>query len=199
MARPRCTSTGITNRVRDVLVALPATLALAALAGGAGCSGKDPYRPGESLGAFHVTGKLVSTTCGATPDPWEFDVRLRYERRTLYWVQGDAPIAAQVDSAAKATLKSGTTQTVREADARSRTAACTIARSDVVELVLAPLTAPFEDVAGATSFKGTLTYRFAPTEGSSCEDQLSDSGGDFATLPCDVKYDVAGLRTGDAR
>jgi hypothetical protein len=53
------------------------------------------------------------------------------------------------------------------------------------------------DVAGTTSFKGTLTYRFAPTEGSSCEDQLAELGGDFATLPCDVKYDVSGVRTGD--
>lgn len=199
MARSRCTPTGITKRVRDALVAFPVIAAVSALAGGSGCSGKDPYRPGESLGAFHVTGKLVSTTCGPTPDPWEFDVRLRHERTTLYWVQGDAPISAQVDAAARAILKATATQTVRAADARSRTAACTMARSDEVDLVLAPLTAPVNDVAGATSFTGTLTYRFAPTEGSSCEDQLSDSGGDFATLPCDVKYELSGLRTGDAR
>lgn len=196
MARPRS---------RDVLVACPsllaglAGLALAAAFAGTGCSGKDPYRPGESLGAFHVTSKLVSTSCGATPDPWEFDVKLRHERNTLYWVQGDAPIAAQVDAAARATLKATATQTVREADARSRTPACTMARSDVVELVLAPLAAPVSDVAGATSFTGTLAYHFAPTEGSSCEDQLTDVGGDYAALPCDVKYELSGVRTGDAK
>jgi hypothetical protein len=182
-----------------VLVLLPAAVALAALSGGSGCSGKDPYRPGESLGAFHVTGKLVSTSCGPTPDPWEFDVKLRHERTTLYWVQGDAPISAQVDGAARAVLKATAMQTVRPADERSRTAACTMSRSDVVELVLAPLAAPVDDVAGVTSFKGTLSYRFAPTEGSSCEDQLTDVGGDFATLPCDVKYDLSAVRTGDAR
>jgi hypothetical protein len=187
------------SRSRDVLVALSAVLFAGLLAGAGGCSGKDPYRPGESLGAFHVTGKLVATSCGATPDPWEFDVRLRHERTTLYWVQGDAPIAAQVDGAARATLKATATQTVRPADERSRTAACTMSRTDVVELVLAPLAAPVSDVAGATSFKGTLAYRFAPTEGSSCEDQLTDLGGDFATLPCDVTYEVAGVRTGDAK
>lgn len=190
MARPRCS---------DVLVALPLVVAIAAIAGGSGCSGKDPYRPGESLGAFHVTGKLVASSCGPTPDPWEFDVRLRHERSTLYWVQGDAPLSAQVDAAARAVLKATTSQTVRDADARTRTAACMLTRSDEVDLVLAPLAAPVNDVAGATSFKGTLTYRFAATEGSSCEDQLADVGGDFATLPCDVKYELSATRTGDAK
>jgi hypothetical protein len=208
MARSRRSPTGITKRLLDAAVALPemlaamrapALLALAAAACGAGCSGTDPYRPGESLGAFHVTGKLVSTSCGATPDPWEFDVKLRHESAVLYWVQGDAPVSATVDGQAHATLTATATQTVRAADARSKTAACTLSRSDVVDVVLAPLTAPVSSVAGATSFKGTLTYRFAPTDGSSCEDQLSDVGGDFATLPCDVKYEVSGLRTGDAR
>jgi hypothetical protein len=169
------------------------------IAWGSGCSGTDPYRPGESLGAFHVTGKLVATSCGATPDPWEFEVRLRHDRTTLYWVQGAAPISALVDGSARAILKSTATQTVRAADDRSKTAACMMTRSDVVDLVLAPLAAPINDVAGATSFTGTLSYRFAPTEGSSCDDQLSDLGGDFATLPCDVKYAVSGTRTGDAR
>lgn len=186
-------------RLVDVLVALPTLVAIGAIGGGSGCSGKDPYRPGESLGAFHVTGKLVSSSCGVTPDPWEFDVKLRHERTTLYWVQGDAPISAQVDASARATLEATATQTVREADARGKTAACSMVRTDVVELVLAPLAAPVSDVAGATRFAGTLAYHFAPTEGSACEDQLADVGGDYATLPCDVKYEVSGTRTGDAR
>lgn len=172
---------------------------LAAILGGAGCSGTDPYRPGESLGAFHVTGKLVSSSCGATADPWEFDVKLRHDRAMLYWVQGAAPISAPVDNTARATLKATATQTVRAANARSQTPACAITRTDTVELLLAPLASPVSDVAGTTSFKGRLSYRFAPTDGSSCDDQLTDVGGDFARLPCDVKYEVAGARTGDAR
>jgi hypothetical protein len=99
-------------------------------------------------------------------------------------------------------MKSNVTSTVRAADEKTKTAACTIARSDVVDLVLAPATAPAAsaaDVGSATSFKGTLAYQFAPVEGSSCEDQLTEAGGDFATLPCSVSYEIAATRTGDAK
>lgn len=179
-----------------VVLATCATLSLAvAMAGG--CSGHDPYRPGESIGVFRVEGKLASTSCGATPDPWQFDVRLRHEAATLYWVQGDAPISGQIDRTARAVLKTTAVQQVRPADAKSQTAACTMARADVVDLVLAPANAT--DVKGATSFKGSLTYRFTATEGSSCEDQLTESGGAFATLPCDLRYELVGKRTGDAK
>lgn len=186
MARPSC---------RDALL----LLGLAVICGGSGCSGKDPYRPGESIGAFHVTAKLVSTTCGNTPNPWEFDVRLRHDKTTLYWVQGDAPISGLVDPGARAVLKATATQTLRAADPKNPMAACAMARADVLDLVLAPLVKPATDLQPATSFKGTLTYHFAPTEGSECEDQLAAAGGDFDALPCDVHYELDGLRTGDAK
>ena len=79
-------------------------LGIALIACGSGCGGKDPYRPGESVGVFHVAGKLVATNCGQTPDPWEFDVRLRHDQSTLYWVQGDAPVSGIVDSSARVVL-----------------------------------------------------------------------------------------------
>ena len=187
-------------RARDV-VALPVVLALAALAS-VGCSGKDPYRPGESIGVFHVSGKLIATSCGATPDPWAFDVRLRHDATTLYWVQGDAPVSGLLDATAKAVLTSSATLTPRAATAN--VAGCTMARTDTVELVLAPVTSPVTvttatEVTTATSFTGSLKYHFAASEGSLCEDQLSDNGGQYARLPCDVQYELAGTRTGDAR
>ena len=193
MARPSC---------RDALVALPCVLAITAIVGGSGCSGHDPYRPGESVGVFHVTSKLVSTSCGPTPDPWEFDVKLRHDQTTLYWVQGDAPVQAIVDRAAHAVLKTSVVNTVRAADAKTQTAACTMARTDVVDLVLAPVTDPemvAKDLGTATSFKGTLGYQFVIVEGSSCEDQLTESGGDFDKLPCAVSYEISATRTGDAK
>ena len=191
MARPRS---------RDVFVALSAILAIVAIAFDTGCGGKDPYRPGESLGVFRVTGSLVKTTCGSTPNPWAFDVKLRHDRSTLYWVQGDAPVSAIADPTAHAVLKSGAVNTVRPANEKTKTAACTLARTDVVDLMLAPVAAPgTNDLGGTTSFKGTLTYRFAPTEGSSCDDQLVDSGGGYAALPCEVHYELSGTRTGDAK
>jgi hypothetical protein len=186
MACPSC---------RDALV----LLGIVVIYAGSGCSGKDPYRPGESIGAFHVTAKLVSTTCGKTPDPWEFDVRLRHDKTILYWVQGDAPISGVVDPAAHAVLKATATQTLRAADPKSPMAACAMGRADVLDLVLAPIAKPAVDLQPATSFTGTLTYRFAATDGSECEDQLAASGGDFDALPCDVHYALEGLRTGDAK
>ena len=185
MARSSC---------RDALL----LLGVAAIAAGSGCSGKDPYRPGDSIGVFHVTSKLVSSSCGTAPDPWEFDVRLRHDKSTLYWVQGDAPISAVVDAAAHATMKATATQTVRAADARAQMAACALERDDVVDLTLAPMAAPI-NLQPVTSFTGTLTYHFAPTEGSECEDQITASGGGYDTLPCDVSYTVTGARTGDAK
>jgi hypothetical protein len=186
-------------RSRDVL-AFPVVLTIAALAS-AGCSGKDPYRPGESIGVFHVTGKLLGTSCGATPDPWEFDVRLRHDSTTLYWVQGDAPISALLDEAAKAQLTTSTTLTARAATANDP--GCTMGRTDTVELVLAPMTAPVTvsavtQVTSATSFTGSLAYHFAVSDGSLCDDQLSDNGGQYAALPCDVQYQLTAARTGAA-
>ncbi len=173
-------------------------LALGAAFGAPGCFGTDPYAPGEGLGIFRVNGTLVTTTCGTTPNPWAFDVRLRFEKNTLYWVQGGAPIAGSVDAAAHTSLTSTNVLDIRPADARTKTAACSMSRQDVVDVVLAPVTLPVDDLAGVTSFSGTLTYHFAPTEGSDCSDQVTDSGGDFTALPCDVRYTLAGERTGDA-
>jgi len=190
-----------TRRSARDLLGLPVLLAVATLASVA-CSGKDPYRPGESIGIFHVTGKLIATSCGATPDPWEFDVRLRHDQTTLYWVQGDAPVSALLDATAKATLTSSATLTARAATAN--VAGCTMARTDTVELVLAPMTAPVTvtantEVAAATSFTGSLQYHFVATDGSLCDDQLSDNGGQYAALPCDVQYQLSAVRTGDAK
>lgn len=168
----------------------------------AGCTGKDPYAPGETLGTWSVTGALVSTTCGATPNPWQFDVKLRHEDTTVYWVQGGAPISGRIDPAARATLKASDVRTVREANAKTKTAACTMAREDVVDLTLSPVTTPSTtttattvDLSTATSFKGTLSYRFSVSEGSMCDDQLTESGGDFDALPCEVKYTLEARRT----
>jgi hypothetical protein len=172
------------------LVFLACGAALLALSA-PGCTGKDPYAPGEPLGTFKVTGTLVSSTCGATPNPWLFDVKLRHQATTtLYWVQGDAPISGMIDPLARSIMKASDTRTVREADAKKKLAACNMVREDTVDLVLSPVVTPVTDVKPATTFKGTLKYRFSVTEGSQCEDQLTESGGDFATLPCEVSYEL---------
>lgn len=160
----------------------------------AGCSGKDPYSPGTKLGVFHVTAKLVTTTCGPTPDPWEFDVRLNHEAQTVYWVQGGAPIQGIVDATtARTELTTVTTHDVRPADARARRPACAIVRSDVLAVTLADAEArPAGDPSRVVTFSGALVYGWTPTEGSDCADQVTGTGGDFASLPCEVRYEVTG-------
>ncbi|MBX3208805.1 MAG: hypothetical protein KF764_27480 [Labilithrix sp.] len=159
----------------------------------AACSGKDPYSPGTKLGTFHVTAALTHTSCGATPNPWEFDVRLNHDGSTLYWIQGGAPIEGRVDGAARAQLEAEIVEEVRAADARTKRDACAIARTDVLALTLRGADAqPTSDPSLATSFGGGLAFTFAPTSGSDCSDQLTTAGGDFEALPCEVHYDVSG-------
>jgi hypothetical protein len=173
------------------ILAVACASALGMLA--AACTGKDPYSPGNKLGTFRVTAKLTYSTCGPTPDPWEFDVRLNHDRSRLYWIQGGAPVQGDVSPIAKAQLESETTHDVRPADARRKTAACAITRRDVLDVTLLDATStPTADPAATESFTGVLTYAFLPTEGSDCGDQLTSTGGDFDALPCEVHYEVAG-------
>lgn len=159
----------------------------------AACSGKDPFSPGQKLGTFHVSAKLTHSSCGPTPDPWEFDVRLHHDASTLYWIQGGVPIEGRVDTTARARLEAEIVHEVRAADARSKRQACAISRTDVLALTLADADAePTNDPALARSFAGELVYAFTPTAGSDCSDQVAASGGDFDALPCEVHYNLHG-------
>lgn len=159
----------------------------------AACSGKDPYSPGTKLGTFHVTAALTHTSCGATPNPWEFDVKLNHEGSTLYWIQGGVPIEGRVDAAARAQLEAEIVEEVRAADPRAKRDACAIARTDVLALTLLGAdAAPTSDPSLATAFDGKLVFTFAPTAESDCSDQVTTAGGGFDALPCEVHYDVSG-------
>ena len=180
------------KRSKARVVALAATAVTIA----AGCGGKDPFNPGASVGTFHVTARLAKTTCGQAPDPWEFDVRLNHEGATVYWIQGGVPIAGKVDGSARTALRASTVADVRAADPRRRLAACSVTRSDLLDVTLAGANAAsVTDPALTTSFRGVLAYGFTPTEGSDCSDQLASAGGDFAALPCNVSYTVTGAYT----
>lgn len=177
------------SRVTAAAMMLALVLSTTAIA----CTGKDPFNPGTKLGTFHVTAKLTATTCGPVPNPWQFDVRLNHDGSTLYWVQGGAPVQAQVDASARAQLKSESVHDLRAADPKTKEAACTAMRSDVLTITLAAADSkPNADPAQTASFSGTLLYTFAPTESSDCADQLTAAGGGFEALPCEVRYEVAG-------
>lgn len=170
-----------------------ATVATALSATSAGCSGKDPFNPGTKLGTFRVTASLTRSTCGPTPNPWAFDVRLSHDGPTLYWIQGGAPVQGPIDANAKALLETETLHDVRAADPKRQQAACSIARSDALAITLVGADGePVADPARTSSFSGSLVYAFAPTEGSDCSDQLTASGGGFEALPCEIAYEVTG-------
>lgn len=162
------------------------------------CIGKDPYNPGEPVGAFTVTAKLVANSCGQALNPWVFDIRLRHEESTLYWVQGSAPVSGKVDASAHAILSSTSTDNVRPADTRA--AGCTLTHEDNLDVILSDAASgPAIDPATTTSFVGTLAYHVGTTSDSDCSDQTTASGGSYAALPCDVRYEVTAKRTGDIK
>jgi hypothetical protein len=181
-------------RARGSVRSLWFVLGVASLATAA-CSGKDPYNPGTPLGTFHVTGKLVQSTCGAVPDPWEFDVKLAHEAPTFYWIQGGAPISGRVEQS-RVALRAEDVHNVRPADAKGRVAACDVLRQDELDVALAGETdAALVDLDDTRRLAGKLVYRFTPTAGSDCVDQTTALGGGFAALPCEVTYDVVATRT----
>jgi hypothetical protein len=179
-------------------LAFTGALALFVAAAGPACSGTDPFSPGKKLGTFRVTAKLTQTSCGATPNPWEFDVRLNHDGSTLYWVQGGAlPIESRVDATARTTMEAQLVEEVRPADAKAQRDACSIARTDTLALTLLGADArPTSDPGQMTAFSGGLVYTFAATAGSDCLDQLTASGGGYAALNGGARYPGAELRSG---
>ena len=171
-------------RLRPAL-AIAVTALLSALA--PGCGGKDGKQPGEPLGTFKVTGKLVRSSCGPQPDPWEFSVKLGRDPGKIYWIQGDVPVQGTMDAKAQFSMAATGVHPIRAEDPKKRTLGCAIRRDDHVAGTLGP-----DPVVQA---KGTLSYAFAATDGSDCTDQLSASGGEFETLPCEIHYEITAQRT----
>lgn len=157
-----------------------------------GCSGKDPYSPGTTVGAFHVEAKLTSLSCGGTaPNPWAFDVKVNHDGATVYWIQGGTPITGTVDADGHTAFSAQTVNDVRAAAGKQL--ACSLARTDNLGMyLLDAVTKPTTDPTRLTSFSGQLSYAYAPTDGSDCSDQLTEAGGTWQALPCAVTYDVTG-------
>lgn len=176
--------------IRRVLSVLTAGLVVTA------CFGTDKASPGAPVGTFHVKASLTTSTCGAPPNPWEFDVRLNRDGSTLYWIQGQLPVAGDVDRMARTKMDTTVTSELRKADPSKKLAACQVMRKDSLEVLLATEDLkPAVDPADVHSFEGNLRYEFAPTDDSECTDQLAASGGDFDSLPCVVQYTVTGMMT----
>jgi hypothetical protein len=151
----------------------------------AACTGKDPYNPGTAIGTFHVTSTLTSSSCGAAPNPWEFDVKLSSDHNTLYWIQGGVPVSGTLDATSHVSMSATAQQTIYQANPQQNLGACTLTRSD--SMALAVTGTPI------TAFTGTLSYTFAPTSDSDCSQAVGPDA--YATLPCTVSYTLSGAET----
>jgi hypothetical protein len=149
----------------------------------AACTGKDPYNPGTPLGTYTVEAKLLENDCGASvPPTWSFTVKLAKENATLYWVQGGAPVAGQMDASRRVKMSATDTRSIQ--GKRNGLGPCAMTRDDALELGLA------ED---ESSFTGALSYTFTPD--GDCRDQLEDLGGTFAKLPCRSQFALKAVRS----
>jgi hypothetical protein len=149
------------------------------------CTGKDPYNPGTPIGTFHVTSTLSTSSCGAAPNPWEFDVKLASDHDTLYWIQGGVPVSGVMDPSSHVSMSASAEQTIYQADPKAMLGACTLTRQDAMALA----------VTGSpiSSFTGTLSYTFAPTSDSDCSQAIGPDA--YATLPCTVAYTLSAVET----
>lgn len=174
-------------------------LVILSVLGAAGCvdafGDRNPYEPGEPLGTYHVTASQKQNDCGdgalGAPPLWEFDVKLAWEDDSLFWNSGGQVIVGTLSAdRASFEIAADVVQDMRT-DAEADKPACSLLRHDVAKGSLAL------EGEGVASAKGTLSYAFTPTDGSSCSDLVDGEAPSFAALPCAITYSFEAPRTGD--
>jgi hypothetical protein len=180
-----------------------AVLCLASLAL-CGCSDffgtKDRNAPGEEIGVFHVSGALDPTSnctelVAAQPNPWNWDLTLRRDGSTAYWISGGSPLQGTLDSSGALNFAFSQTVLVHDADAGAQVGACYMSRADTFT---AKLSGDSGD-AGPHTLAGTLTYVYSVPSGSDCSDIVGPRTADhpgttFTNIPCFMKFAVTGSR-----
>ncbi|MGZ3419115.1 MAG: hypothetical protein ACXVEE_14685 [Polyangiales bacterium] len=165
--------------------------------------------PGDPLGSYALSADAdLSSSCiellNASPRPWTFDVTLRRDGATGYWVtKGSGPIEGTIDTNGAISFKQTTPITVHGPDKARELGTCVVAKTD--EFVGTLAGAP-NSATGLASFSGTLRYSYQVVPGADCRDIVGGSGlaadpslPHFSTLPCDVRYAVTATRTGDVK
>ena len=155
-----------------------------------------PTLPGTALGTYSVVGTLGSNTCGSginAMNPWDTTFDLSEDSTTLYLAKTDGSDEVlgplPTSSTSPATLISVVTANVDGNDAGAA-GPCNLTLSTSFSVLLP---------AGAMpqTFTATASYSYSVatvSADSNCTDQLSDSGGQYATLPCTVNYTLTGTR-----
>ena len=165
-----------------------------------GCVGKgqDAHEPGDRLGTYHATGKLVSDSCQAAvlgvSNDWQFDVKLSRQTHTLYWLNGQEAIPGTIandgvsfgfQSGVEVVLQAG-------AGAGKGTVArpgCVIQRTDSASGELSS-----SSTTDVRSFEAEMSFSYAVKSGTECAGFVGVQDG-FVALPCKVSYTLKAKRT----
>lgn len=155
-----------------------------------GDGSQDAHNPGTDLGSFTVQANATSNTCGdgalGEQPSWSFNVRLSRDTGVLYWNNGQVAIAGTLASDdVTFSFDTQVIQNMRDPNVVGPPP-CSIARTDHAE---GKLDAATGDVA---SFTGKLSYSFAPTAGSNCDDLVESETPLVLQFPCGFAYDMAG-------
>ena len=192
--------------MRRVLLALVPTFLLL-IDGCADVFGqKDPHAPGDPVGRYQLSANVdAASSCAeaaaAAPRPWTFEVTLRKDGHTAFWITSDTPVVGTVDDKGALAFHASNRLQIRPADKAKELGPCVVVRNDDFSGTLA---GPPSTEAGVAAFTGTLKYSYAVEEGADCRDLVGPAGPDrkspmFTTMPCDVHFAVAAKRVGDPK
>jgi hypothetical protein len=173
-----------------VLALAVASVALAA------CVTPASSLPGTALGSYAVVGTLATNTCGSgvsASNPWDFNANLSKDDTTLYLENEDGSdeVSGSVDSTDGTTATLIAAVTANADGTAADPGPCNLTLSTTYDLVLDAESPP-------KTFTGTASYSYsvatAVSSTTNCTDQLSSSGGKYATLPCTVEYSLKATR-----
>ncbi len=160
----------------------------------AGCVGhaQDAHEPGDRLGTYHATGKLVADSCQAAilgvSNDWQFDLKLSRESYTLYWLNGQEAIPGTIESdGVSFGFQSGVEVTLQAP--RGTQPGCVIERTDHASGTLSS-----SSTTDVPRFSAEMSFSYAVKSGSECAGFVGVEGG-FTGLPCQVSYTLDAKRT----
>jgi hypothetical protein len=171
-----------------------ALLVLCGAASLGACAGhaQDAHEPGDRLGTYHATGKLISDSCQAAvlgvSSDWQFDVKLSRETHTLYWLNGQEAIPGTIaNDGVSFGFQSGV-EVPLQAPQGARPG-CVIERSDSATGKLSS-----SSTSDVPRFTAEMSFSYAVQTGSECRGFVGVEGG-FMGLPCKVSYTLEAKRT----
>jgi hypothetical protein len=151
--------------------------------------------PADSLGRFEVKATRTQS-CGdggllGSPEQQTYVVALRrVSSNILQWDTASAALLLSLEADGVTFIGEGGTEVdMRTGKEPEGTPPCVIQRSDSLDGTLAGSAS-----AGYSGFEGTISYAYAPTDGSSCGDLLTGSDPIADALPCTLEYDLVGTR-----